>query len=181
MREPIDNLEEAIALSSRDKIYSTMAKNPGLHFRELQRRTGIATGALQYHIDCLKKKHIIREEKDGKFSRFYSLRGGEVNTVLMNLLRQASVRRIVLFLMKRRRAALPQIAKEVQLSVSTTSFHLQKLLQSQVVLQKNYGKKTYFFLADKDAILQILLTYRKSFLDEMVDSFADLWEEELVR
>jgi DNA-binding transcriptional regulator GbsR (MarR family) len=83
--------------------------------------------------------------------------------------------------MKRRRAALPQIAKEVQLSVSTTSFHLQKLLQSQVVLQKNYGKKTYFFLADKDAILQILLTYRKSFLDEMVDSFADLWEEELVR
>ncbi|MFA5357557.1 MAG: winged helix-turn-helix transcriptional regulator [archaeon] len=181
MQDRIGNLDEVIALSPRDRIYSTIAKNPGLHFREVQRRTSIATGALQYHIDCLKKKRLIREEKEGKFSRFYSLGGGEINSVLMNLLRQTSVRRIILFLMKRRRAPLPQIAGGVGLSVSTASFHLQKLLQAQVVVQKNYGKKTYFFLSDKDAVLEILLSYKGSFLDELVDNFTELWEEELVR
>jgi len=181
MRRNIDALDEAVALSTRDKIYSTISKNPGLHFREIQRRTDIATGALQYHIDYLQKKHLVRSEKDGKFSRFYAVRGEEVDTELMSLMRQDSVRGIVMFLMKRRRATLPQISKEVGLSVSTTSFHLQKLLHSDLVGQKNYGKKTYFSLKDKDRVLRLLLTYKKSFLDEVVDSFVDIWEEELVR
>ena len=181
MRQDIDALDEAVALSTRDRIYSTISKNPGLHFREVQRRTEIATGALQYHIDYLQKKHLVRSEKDGKFSRFYAVRGEEVDTELMSLLRQESVRRIVLFLMKRRRATLPQISKEVSLSASTTSFHMQKLVQSEMIVQKNYGKKTYFSLKDKDRILELLLTYKKSFLDEVVDNFVDLWEEELVR
>ena len=181
MRTNIDALDEAVALSTRDRIYSTISKNPGLHFREIQRRTGIATGALQYHIDYLQKKHLVRSEKDGKFSRFYAIRGEEVDTELMSLLRQDSVRSIVLFLMKRRRATLPHIAKDVSLSVSTTSFHLQKLLIGNIVGQKNYGKKTYFFLNDKDRILELLLTYKSSFLDEVVDNFVDIWEKELVR
>ena len=58
------DLEEQMALSPRDKIYSTVVKNPGLHFREIQRRVDIATGALQYHLDYLKKKHLIYEEKN---------------------------------------------------------------------------------------------------------------------
>ena len=181
MRNNIDALDEAVALSTRDRIYSTISKNPGLHFREIQRRTGIATGALQYHIDYLQKKHLVRSEKDGKFSRFYAIRGEEVDTELMSLLRQDSVRSIVLFLMKRRRATLPHIAKDVSLSVSTTSFHLQKLLIGNIVGQKNYSKKTYFFLNDKDRILELLLTYKSSFLDEVVDNFVDIWEKELVR
>ena len=181
MRQNIDALDEAVALSTRDRIYSTISKNPGLHFREVQRRTEIATGALQYHIDYLQKKHLVRSEKDGKFSRFYAVRGEDVDTELMSLLRQESVRRIVLFLMKRRRATLPQISKEVSLSASTTSFHMQKLVQSEMIVQKNYGKKTYFSLKDKDRVLELLLTYKKSFLDEVVDNFVDLWEEELVR
>ena len=181
MRRDIDALDEAVALSTRDRIYSTISKNPGLHFREVQRRTDIATGALQYHIDYLQKKHLVMTEKDGKFSRFYAVRGEDVDTELMSLLRQDSVRKIVLFLMKRRRATLPQISKDVGLSASTTSFHMQKLQQSEMVVQKNYGKKTYFSLKDKDRVLALLLTYKKSFLDELVDNFVDIWEQELVR
>lgn len=180
MRQNIDALDEAVALSTRDIIYSTISRNPGLHFREIQRRTNIATGALQYHIDYLQKKHLIISEKDGKFSRFYAVRGEKVDTELMSLMRQASVRSIVLFLINKRRATLPQIAKNVGLSVSTTSFHLQKLLVVNVVLSKNYGKKTYFFLGNKDRIIELLLTYKTSFLDEVVNNFVDIWEKEIL-
>lgn len=175
----IKDLEEHMALSPRDRIYSTIGKNPGLHFREVQRRTEIATGALQYHIDYLKKKNLIYEKKEGKFSRFYAFGQEPVNSDLMNLLRQDSVRKIILFLLKRRRATLPSISKEVQLSNSTTSFHLQKLLQAQIVLQKTTQGKVFFSIKEKDPIIEVLLSYKQSFLDSLVDNFIDLWENDL--
>ena len=96
----------------------------------------------------------------------------------MNLLRQESVRRIVLFLMNRRRATLPIISKNVLLSLSTTSFHMQKLLLSNIVVQKTIQGKVYFCLTDKEKVLGLLVEYQKSFLDVLVDNFIDTWERE---
>jgi predicted transcriptional regulator len=175
----LKKLDEAVALTPRDKIYSTIAGNPGLHFREIQRRVGIATGALQYHVDYLKKKNFIKEEKQGKFSHFYALRTEQVDSKLMNLLRQESVRKIVLFLMNRRMATLQSISKMVLLSPSTTSFHMQKLTEGGIVAQKNMRGKIYFFLTDKESVLKLIVQYKKSFLDELVDNFVDVWEKEL--
>jgi predicted transcriptional regulator len=175
----IKKLEEVVALTPRDKIYSTIGNNPGLHFREIQRRVGIATGALQYHLDYLKKKNLVREEKQGKFSHFYAMAAPAVDSRLMNLLRQESVRKIVLFLMNKRRATLQTISKNILLSLSTTSFHMQKLTESGVVNQKVIRGKLYFFLNDKESVLGILVEYRKSFLDELVENFVDVWEKEL--
>ncbi len=175
----LKGIEEAVALTPRDKIYSTIAKNPGLHFREVQRRTGIATGAMQYHIDYLKKKHLIREEKEGKFSRFYSIDSDVKETKLMNLLRQDSVRKIVVFLVQKRRASLQKISKEINLGISTTSFHLQKLIAAGIVIQKNSNGKVYFYLKDKESVLNLIIGYKESFLDSVVDNFVELWEEEL--
>ena len=174
----LDRLNEAMALTPRDKIYSTIIQNPGLHFREIQRRTDIATGALQYHLDYLKKKNLVREEKQGKFSHFYAIQNGEVDSELMNLMRQESVRKMAIFLMNKRRATLPVISKSIGLSLSTTSFHMQKLLLARVVLQKTISGKVYFYLSDKKRVLILLIEYRKSFLDVLVDNFIDTWEKE---
>ena len=172
-------IEEAVVLTPRDKIYSNIVQNPGLHFREIQRRTNIATGALQYHIEYLKKKSFIREEKEGKFSRFYALNSQVKDSKLMNLLRQESVRKIILFLMNKRRANLHSISQGVSLGLSTTSFHLQKLVTSAVVLEKHTDGKVFFSIKDKESVLVMLLDYRESFLDILVDNFIDTWEKEL--
>jgi len=175
----IKHLEEAVALTPRDRIFSTIAQNPGLHFREIQRRVGYATGAMQYHIDYLKKKGHIREEKEGKFSRFYAVAGESVDSKLMGLLRQESVRRITLFLMDKRKATLQAISKGINLGLSTTGFHMQKLIQTGFVVETKSRGKIFYVLNEKEKILGLLVQYRHSFLDELVDSFIDLWEKEL--
>lgn len=175
----IKGIEEAVALTPRDRIYSTIVQSPGLHFREIQRRTNIATGALQYHVDYLKKKSFIREEKEGKFSRFYAMNSEVKDSRLMNLLRQDSVRKIVLFLMNKRRASLQSISKDVELGLSTTSFHLQKLVSGGVVNERSVNGKIFFSVKDKASVLLMLLEYRESFLDSLVDNFIDTWEKEL--
>ena len=97
-------IEESIILTPRDKVYSEIVKSPGLHFREIQRRTNLATGALQYHIDYLKKKNFIFDKKEGKFSRFYSSQEtNQIDLELMNLLRQDQVRKIILIILPKKR------------------------------------------------------------------------------
>ncbi len=173
-----EDLEEALALDVRRKIYNSVNRNPGLHFREVQRRTGIATGALQYHLDFLSKRHLVRVVKEGKFVRYYSVRGKQLgeNQPLMGILRQDSLRKIIVFLLPKRKATNIQISKNVSLSPSTTSWHLDKLVQAGVVEKKQSGKKTYFSVPEKERIALILQYYKRSFFDEIVDNFVDAWQ-----
>jgi predicted transcriptional regulator len=173
------DLEKQMALSPRDRIFSTIIQNPGLHFREIQRRVDIATGALQYHVEYLKKKHLIYEEKEGKFSRFYAHQEEKIDEKLMNLLRQDQVRQIVLFLLTKRRATIKTIVKEMDISASTTKFHLKKLLDRGVVVEKEQQGKSFYSLKEKEPIMILLINYKTSFLDALVDSFVEIWEEEL--
>ncbi len=175
----MDALEQALKLDIRKKIYGLIKKNPGLHFRELQRRVGIATGALQYHLEYLQKKHLVKTERETKFLRYYLVRADFEETDLMALLRQESMRKIIVFLMQKRFATIPSISRDINLSPSTTSWHLDKLFEKKVVEKNRRGKKTFFKLIDKQKIATLLVNYRKSFLDVVVDNFVEIWEEEL--
>lgn len=172
-------LEESVALTPRDKVYSEIVKSPGLHFREIQRRTGLATGALQYHLDYLRKKNFVFEKKEGKFSRFYSTQENNIDSTLMNLLRQDQVRKIALILLAKRRATLVTLKKETNMSVSTLNFHLDKLILANIVEKKIISSKEYYLIKNKEPLIEVLYTYRESFLDALVDNFLDLWEKDL--
>ncbi len=175
-----DPLREAIELDTREKIFRTINRNPGLHFREIQRRTEIATGSLQYHVDYLKKKNIIRQEKDGKYVRYYSTRGeqlGAENEELMSLLRKESMRRIILFLLTGSRANNERIAKAVELAPSTVSWHLKKLVETGLVEKRHRGRKSFFYLKEPERAVSLLASFKTSFLDDLVEGFVDIWEE----
>ena len=172
------DLDSALALGARDKIYRVISKNPGLHFRELQRRTGLATGSLQYHLDYLTKRQLVKFAKQGKFVRYYSTKGEQFgeNETLMNLLRQDSLRKIVLFLLTRRSATNPVIANAVGLSPSTISWHLNKLVVGGVVAVRKRMRKKYFYLVSPETAKELLRVHRGSFLDELVDHFVEIWD-----
>jgi len=174
-----EQLDEALALGARNRIYKTISKSPGLHFRELQRRTKIATGSLQYHVDFLLKRRLVRAEKKGKFVRYYSTRGEQLgeDEAKMGLLRQPSLRKITLFLLTKKRANNEKIAAAVGLSPSTVSWHMLKLVQGNIVEKRRVGRKTFFYIVDSGNIVNLLRSYKKSFLDEMVDNFVEIWEE----
>ncbi|MCX6799209.1 MAG: winged helix-turn-helix transcriptional regulator [Candidatus Diapherotrites archaeon] len=174
-----EQLSEALALDARNKIYRTIKRNPGLHFRELQRRAKIATGSLQYHIGFLQKRYLIRAEKKGKFVRYYSTRGPQLgeDEQIMALLRQESLRKIVLFLLTKKRANNEGLATAVGLSPSTVSWHMRQLLQSQLVEKRRVGRKTFFYISEPERTIALLRAHRRSFLDEMVNGFIAMWDE----
>ena len=171
--------DRALALETRRKLFDEIRAFPGIHFRELRRRTGLAIGSLQYHLDVLCKARLVRAEKKGKFMRYFPLIGEPSKEVrdTLSLLHEKNVRKIVLFLANKKRATNKQLAKFLQLSPSTVSFHMQKLIASGIVTKQRRGKKTYFSLVNPQLARELIITYRKSFLDKLVDSFVEMWEE----
>ena len=174
----MEEAHAALALESRNKVYLIIEDSPGLHFRELQRRSGMAVGALQYHLDTLQKNHLIRVEKQGRFNRYFSVRGAQLGLQekTMSSLRQESARKIIIFLLEKKAATNFEIAAAVQLSASTVSWQLAKLEEANIVSEKREGKQKLFFVNSPQETAQLLVSYKKTFFDVLVDNFVETWQ-----
>lgn len=174
-----DNNNDNQAIDVRKRVYDTIRKSPGLHFRELQRRIGVATGTLDYHLHFLRKNGFIRAEQAGGFLRYYAsdVVIEEQEKEMLNLLRQEKIRHILILLIEKKRANASKIAEELGISPSNLSFYLKTLQSKRLINQKKKGRFRFYSVTDKKKIISALLVYKSSFLDRMVDNFIEAWEE----
>jgi predicted transcriptional regulator len=171
--------DAVLELETRRRIYDLLVESPGLHFREIQRRAAVAYGALQYHLEFLTKHGLIVEEKGREYSRFFpanfrSIRERE----LMSLLRQESIRRILLQLLDSHGSRNRDMVAKLGLSAPTISWHLSRLLQAGAVVQERRDGEVVFRVSEPDAVTRLLVTYKSGFFDKIVDRFVEVWERE---
>jgi predicted transcriptional regulator len=170
--------EDSIGLDTRFRVYREIEQAPGLHFREIQRRTGLATGTLQYHLGYLEKKRLVFSERKGKFLQYYSIRSREEKPEkeALSILRQQSERHIIIVLLMHGRATNVLISSATGLFPSTVSWHLSKLMEKNAVTQRKVGRKVFYYLKDPEKMINVLSKHRTSFLDEVVDNFVSIWD-----
>ena len=166
-----------LELEARKKIYDCIAKSPGLHFREIQRRVGMATGSVDYHLHFLHKNGLVRTEKAGRFLRYYAanVQFEQGDKDLLSLLRQERIRHILIYLIEKKKANASKIAEELGYTPSNLSWYLKTLQEKSVIKQTKRGRFRFYSVADKEQIIKCLVTYRSSFLDALVDRFIDAW------
>ncbi len=165
-------------LSSRKRIYEEILLNPGLHFRELQRRLDMPVGMLSYHLNVLIQRGLIVAKKEGKYTRYFA------NTTMtreerqiMGLLRNSIARKIVIYLLQEGEKSHGEIARYLNLRPSTLSYHLNRLTRRGLLDRDIRGRETYYRVKKPQEVAFIIIKYRKSFLDALVDNFASLWLE----
>ncbi|MBI2076248.1 MAG: winged helix-turn-helix transcriptional regulator [Candidatus Aenigmarchaeota archaeon] len=163
----------------RKRIYDCIASSPGLHFREIQRRLGLATGSVDYHLHFLHRQGLIREERVGKFVRYYAYTKTfeQEEKDVLALLRQNRIRHILVYLLEKKRANALDIANSLGISPSTLSWYLKQLTEKGVIAQKKKGRFRYYSVVEKEKIAKYLILHKASFLDEIVDRFIEAWEE----
>lgn len=169
--------KKALELEIRQTIYSLISLSPGLHFREIQRRTKIATGQLTYHLDYLQKAGLIKMENDGEYLRYYAhiqITDGERR--VLELARQRSIRHILLYLLENDNCNHDYLVRNLDIAPSTISWHLKKLIDADVVNKKVEGRKSFYSLNNPGLIKKVLIEYKESFLDILVDRFIEMWE-----
>ena len=169
--------DKALELEIRQSIYSLISTSPGLHFREIQRRTKIATGQLTYHLNYLQKVGLIKIENDGEYLRYYAhIKITDDERRILELVRQKSIRHILLYLLENNNCNHEYLAKNLDIAPSTISWHLKKLIDANIVNKEIEGRRSFYSVNNPELIKKVLIKYKESFLDILVDRFIEMWE-----
>ena len=163
---------EVLQLENRRKIYDLVRKNPGCHFREIERKIKIPHGTLRYNLNFLARHNILIEKKDKNNIRYFTKNIDSEDSNLISLLRQNSIRKILLFFLMNKNPKHKDIVDFVKLSPSTVSWHLTNLARKNIIEKTKTG---YNLIIDKNNILKLLITYKESFLDSLVNRTIEMW------
>jgi predicted transcriptional regulator len=170
--------EKALELEARKIIYDFVVSSPGTHLREVQRQVNLPLGTVEYHLKYLVEREMLVEKADGNYKRYYPVGlYGSVDKQLLSLLRQEIPRRVVMKLLLNPGINFKVLSEGFPVSASTLSYHLSKLLEGDVVRKVKKGRESLYYVNNQEEVAKVLLTHRKSFLDSLVESFANLWEE----
>ena len=127
--------KEALLLEIRKKIYLTIDKFPGLHFRGLQRKNNIGVGNLDHHLNYLEKINLIKVEKSKGNKRFYPLGLNDYERNILGILRQRNFRKIVLKLLKEKNTTHKNIINYLKISPSSVTWYLSQLIDRNILIE----------------------------------------------
>ncbi len=176
MPPPPPTKKTVLDLQARQRIVACILENPGLHLRALAERLEMPVSTLEYHCyQLVKTDHLVTRETAG-FKAFYPAEGMDRRDKdILYLVRQEGPRRICAHLLLHPGATPKDLKGATGLSGPTLSFHLKKLLAAALLHEEPAGRTKLLSLVDEERVANVLVTYRKSFLDETVDAFAATW------
>ncbi len=169
--------DEILENENRRKIYSIIEGSPGIHFRELQRVIDIPLTTLEYHLSYMTRKKIVFGEKEGHYRRYYTRSLDNDDKKFLCAVRQKKMREIVLFVISHQKVKYQALADNFGLPNSTLSFYLKYLLEKDILLKERVGYESIYAVKDEDKMTKLLISYKSSLLDKLVDKTLSAWLE----
>lgn len=170
--------EEYIALENRRVIYDYILNNPGSHLREISRALNIHLSTLRYHLHYLEKRELIVSKKE-KNLRVYFI-AGKVSTRDKNiapLLQQKRFRDIILVIIITPQLTHTEISNKLSIKPSTLSKYINILEDRGIISHEKEGREKRYCVSNEKSIMELFLTYKKSFWDSLVDNVLEIYFE----
>ncbi|MEA3198765.1 MAG: hypothetical protein QOE90_193 [Thermoplasmata archaeon] len=164
--------ERALELETRRRLYAYVRAHPGSYLREIQRGVAMSMGALEYHLGHLERAGLLRVETQEN-KRYFAADVAAADARLFTILRQAIPRCIVIALLESGPASHQDLMLATGLRSSTLSYHARKLADAGLVARERAGRETRYRLAEADRVARLLVEYRASFVDRVVDAFVE--------
>lgn len=176
MPPPPPTPDTVLDLEARKRIVRFVAESPGLHMRELAARLEMPVSTLEYHCYQLVKHGQLVTRESAGFKAFYPGEGMDRRDKdILYLVRHDAPRKICSHLLLNPGATPKDLRDVIGVSGPTLSFHLKKLRSAAIIREQPEGRTKLLFVEDPERVANILVTYRRSFLDSAVDRFADAW------
>ena len=161
---------EDFELETRKEIHNFILKNPGLCLDELSKKLNISKSTLNYHLNYLKKLKVTIGKSNGKDIRFYIASKVEnEDKSIINMLRQEIPFKIIAYLLLNPNSSQVEICKFLKKHPTTIAFHLEKLLNIDVVEEKLSGDEVNYKVKNEEGIFGLLEKYKDSFFEDTVD------------
>src|SRR5688572_17899441 len=144
--------------------------------RELAARLAMPVSTLEYHCYQLVKHGQLVTRESAGFKAFYPGEGMDRRDKdILYLVRHDAPRRICTHVLLNPGATPKDLRDVIGVSGPTLSFHLKKLRSAAILREEPDGRTKRLFIEDPERVANILVTYRRSFLDSAVDRFAEAW------
>ncbi len=169
--------DEILENENRRKIYEAIEEIPGVHFRELQRVLDMPLTTLEYHLSYMTRKKIIYSETETHYKRYYAKPLDSEEKKVLSALRQKRLREIVLIILTNEKAKYLFLADYLKIPHSTLSFYLKYLVDNGILLKDKVGYETIYTVKDEDKVVKVLVAYKASFLDKLIDKTVSTWLE----
>ena len=173
--------EEILENENRRKIYVVIEGSPGIHLRELQRVLNMPLTTMEYHLSYMSRKKIIYSETDTHYKRYYAKPLNDEDKKVISALRQKRLREIVLLILSNGKAKYQFMADYLKVPHSTLSFYLKYLVDNGILLKEKVGYETIYTVKDDDKVVKVLVAYKASFLDKLIDKAVAMWLETYTR
>jgi len=162
-------------LEIKRKIYNLILKNPGLHESKIAEMLKVSWELVFYHLSYLQKNDlVVIEKKDGYNRCFAKGKIGEKDKKLLSILRQKYPLAIIMFLLTNPFSRFKEITGDIDLSPSTLSYHLQKLVDKGIVEFEIIKNVKRYLVKDKKYIIQLLVRYKPH---KLIDDYEDMWKD----
>jgi predicted transcriptional regulator len=174
-----------LELLNRRKIYQTIDKFPGIHFRELFRKLNMSMGSLEYHLRVLERSDLIYLEKKGGFS-LYFVKGklGSEDKELAAMMQNDKLRTLLFNLVLNPGLSHTELTERLGWPKSTISFYLKKLLEKGIIEERKETKQkapmasgkpaTRLYVVKPDRVIHLVTIYKAGFFDELANRILDL-------
>jgi len=147
----------------RERIYSFIQDHPGIHFRELERQTGVNRGTLAYHLDMLGQTSKIRAIPGSGYTRYFENGGkfsGREQQILVSFSNDRQ--RAILLLLAESPVTAAELREKLHVSGPSVSWHMKRLRHDQMVTVQKAGRDARYvldpevriFLQDRMAVVR---------------------------
>lgn len=176
MPPPPPTPDTVLDLEARRRIVRFVQESPGLHMRELAARLAMPVSTLEYHCYQLVKHGQLVTRESAGFKAFYPGEGMDRRDKdILYLVRHDAPRKVCSHLLLHPGATPKELREMLGVTGPTLSFHLNKLRGAGILREEPEGRTKRLFVEDPERVANLLVTYRRSFLDDAVDRFADAW------
>jgi len=135
-------------------------------------------GTLRHHLRYLEKKHLVIGELDSNQKTYFIVgKLGRKDKVISSLLQQKRFRDIILTIILVPDITPKEISERLKLKASTLSKYIRILEDRDIIEHEKVIREKHYRVKNEQDILELLLTYKKSFWDSFVDNMLRIYFE----
>ena len=164
-------------MTREQKIILEIKNNPGIRFRELMKSMKITNGVMSYYIQKLERSGVVNTERTSGVLRLFSNTIKSSDMDIIKFLRISTPKKIMVVLLEEDLLTFKQITEKIQMSPSTTSFYLTKLVNTGILSISNVFPRRYL-LNNKQRLTNLITLYHPSVIDISSENLADIFSSD---
>ncbi|MHA1684469.1 MAG: winged helix-turn-helix transcriptional regulator [Promethearchaeota archaeon] len=139
-------IEEVLENDNRSRIIDEILDQPGIHFNELLRRIGLAPGNLVWHLEILCTYKVIGKKRIGQYIVYFPFyQKNPMSNVDIKLAKSKVTLKILRMIEEEPGIYANQIASVLSLNHKTVKYHVDKLVNNNLVEIKKEGRKNFLY------------------------------------